>query len=105
VNTQAGRDLVALVASGVVAGSSFLFSPADTAWLEEEGEYVRELLRVELYEVSPCAQPAYPGTTCRLTRTYQMQTPVAGLDVLRGHARGPLELMRMRLRLAEAGAG
>ena len=103
-NTQAGRDLVSLCRAGVVKGASFTFSAQDIAWLDEGGEYTRLLLRVQTYEVSPCADPAYTGTSCSVRDTLKMGgTPVAGLDVLRGRAGTWSELARMRLRLAEAG--
>lgn len=62
-NTQSGRDVVELVRTGHVNGMSFGFLPVSTKWDMVEGEEVRTLLDVDLYEVSVVTFPAYEGTS------------------------------------------
>ena len=48
---------------GDVSQMSFGFKVLEDRWDEdEEGQDIRTLLRVKLYEVSPVAFPAYPDT-------------------------------------------
>jgi hypothetical protein len=66
--TQLIRDAVLTpIERGDVDGSSFMFVPRKTAWIEEtRGDrevYIRELQDVELWEVGPVTFPAYESTT------------------------------------------
>lgn len=67
--TQAGRDMAELVARGDIKGSSFAFSIPDREngqrWVArtEGGTPLRELLDLDLFDVAPTANPAYPETT------------------------------------------
>lgn len=67
-DTQAGRDVLVLAERGDVSGSSFAFRipdpKADQRWTEtSEGYPLRELLNLDLVDVAPTANPAYPETT------------------------------------------
>lgn len=57
-------SFVASVERGDVNQMSFAFRALDEKWDEDdEGQLIRTLTRVKLYEVSPVTFPAYPATT------------------------------------------
>ena len=60
IDTQAGRDLYAMVKRGDITQSSFAFSIQDRRY--EEGVMVIERVG-QLYDVSPVTYPAYEATT------------------------------------------
>jgi HK97 family phage prohead protease len=60
--TQAGRDALALVTRGDVKGASFGFRTNKDAWRQDAGVMIRELLDIELAEISLTAFPAYRET-------------------------------------------
>jgi HK97 family phage prohead protease len=64
-DTTHGRDLAVLVDRGDVAGCSFGFRTPDGGdrWEQRGGQLVRELLDVELHEVTLTHDPAYQDTT------------------------------------------
>lgn len=61
-DTQAGRDVLASIKRGDLDGMSFAFRTIKDQWRTEEGEQIRELVDVELLDVSVVAYPAYQGT-------------------------------------------
>lgn len=62
-DTQLVRDMViAPVKRGDVDQMSFMFRTRKDKWLEENGWLVRELVDVDLFDVSPVTFPAYPAT-------------------------------------------
>ena len=60
--TQAGRDAFELVKRGDITGASFGFRTKKDAWRDEAGVVIRELLDIELAEISLTAFPAYADT-------------------------------------------
>lgn len=64
-DTSHGRDLAILVDRGDVAGCSFGFRVADGGdrWEQRGSTLVRELLTVELAEITLTSDPAYQDTT------------------------------------------
>jgi len=64
-DTSHGRDLAILVDRGDVAGCSFGFRVRDGGdrWEQRGGQLVRELLDVDLVEITLTADPAYQDTT------------------------------------------
>lgn len=64
-DTSHGRDLAILVDRGDVQGCSFGFRVPDGGdrWEQRGSVMVRELLEVELHEVTLTADPAYADTT------------------------------------------
>ena len=88
------RDLVENIKAGNVAGSSFEFRVHNNgeAWVQDEdGEPIRELRAIDVFEVGPVTRPAYPQTDVALRsleawrseqveETEEAQTPT---DVLR----------------------
>ena len=88
------RDLVENIKAGNVAGSSFEFRGHSNgeAWVQAaDGEPIRELRAIDVFEVGPVTRPAYPQTDVALRsleawrseqveETEEAQTPT---DVLR----------------------
>lgn len=64
-DTTHGRDLAVLVDRGDVSGASFGFRVNDGGdrWEQRGGQLVRELLDVELHEITLTHDPAYADTT------------------------------------------
>lgn len=65
-DTQAGRDIVISIRRGDVHGMSFRFRAISDRWGMEEEEEIRELLKVDLLDVSIVTFPAYPQTEASL---------------------------------------
>lgn len=64
-DTSHGRDLAILVDRGDVAGCSFGFrvAPGGERWEQRGAQLVRELLAVDLVEITLTADPAYQDTS------------------------------------------
>ena len=64
-DTTHGRDLAILVGRGDVSGCSFGFrvAPGGDRWEQRGKQLVRELLAIELHEVTLTADPAYADTS------------------------------------------
>lgn len=65
-DTQRGRDAFTLIERGDVSQMSFGFRslPDGDEWrIDEDGQYIRRLLKADLLEVSPVTFPAYPATS------------------------------------------
>ena len=56
------RDLVVLMERGDVSQMSFGFRTLEDSWEKVDGQNVRTLKRVSLFDVSPVTFPAYPDT-------------------------------------------
>ena len=63
VQTEDGKKAVEWVRSGLVDAMSFGFETVSDRWMVRDGLDHRELLDVNLYEVSLVAFPAYPATS------------------------------------------
>ena len=80
-DTSHGRDLAILVDRGDVSGCSFGFrvAPGGDRWEQRGKQLVRELLDVELHEVTLTADPAYADTSIAMrSRPKQYQFFIAG---------------------------
>lgn len=64
--TSAGKDLAVLVERGDVAGCSFGFVVKDDKWERRGDSWLRELIQIDLQEVTLTDQPAYPDTSVAL---------------------------------------
>ncbi|MBT9169599.1 MAG: hypothetical protein DDT19_02961 [Syntrophomonadaceae bacterium] len=64
--TTAGRDVIESLQRGDLTGMSFGFRTIKDRWAKENGQDVRTLLEVALYDVSVVAFPAYPDTSVAL---------------------------------------
>jgi len=60
--TSFANDLMESIRRGDIDQMSFGFMVRDEKWSEENGEIMRTLLDVKLYDVSPVVFPAYPDT-------------------------------------------
>jgi len=58
-DTSTARDLIALMERNDVSQMSFGFSTIRDEWQEVDGQLIRTLIEVQLYEVSVVGQPAY----------------------------------------------
>lgn len=89
-DTTAGRDIVESIKRGDVSGSSFAFSVVADSWRTEDGEEIRELTDVDLFDVGPVAFPAYPATVTE-----------ASFRSLSNHLKPNIERFRTRLDAAK----
>jgi uncharacterized protein len=66
-NTTAASDLAESLSRGDVDGCSFGFSVFNDTWIDDsEGNIIRTLLDIDLYEISVTSFPAYPAATAAL---------------------------------------
>ena len=65
-DTTAARDVAESIKRGDISGSSFGFRTIADAWPKIEGVVTREVLDLELLDVSPVTYPAYPATQVSL---------------------------------------
>lgn len=65
-NTSYARDLIVSVRRGDITGGSFSFRVITDQWHIENGEEIRDVLDMEVYEVSAVTFPAYPQTAAAL---------------------------------------
>lgn len=97
-DTQLVRDMVlAPIARGDVNQCSFGFYTLSDKWAKVDGEWVRTLLEIDLFDVSPVTYPAYPQTDVAV-RSLQAAQQSAAPPVL--FDANDLTLRRMRLDLA-----
>lgn len=86
-NTAAGRDALELVKRGDVKGASFAFATRQDAWRQDAGHVVRELLEIDIKEISLTAFPAYTETDVavakRAYQQFQRETGGKRIDWLR----------------------
>lgn len=77
-DTSHGRDLAILVDRGDVSGCSFGFrvAPGGERWEHRGAQLVRELLAVDLEEVTLTHDPAYQDTTVAMRSKPHRQTHV-----------------------------
>lgn len=61
-DTGFARDLMASISRGDIDQMSFGFRTVKDAWKDENGKVTRELLEVDVFDVSPVTFPAYPTT-------------------------------------------
>lgn len=67
-NTQVARDLLTSIERGDVDQASFAFQAIDAAWDTVDGEEVRTLKKVRLFDVSPVTFPFYEATDVSLRK-------------------------------------
>jgi len=93
-DTQVGRDAVESIRRGDLDGMSFGFRAITDNWRMMDGKPLRELVDVDLFDVSVVAFPVYPDTS----------VSVRSHDAWQVESRGQLTVCRARLRLAEVSA-
>ncbi|MFW6069664.1 MAG: HK97 family phage prohead protease [bacterium] len=117
--TQWANDLRESIRRGDVDQMSFGFTTIEDRWERQDGENVRELVEVELWDVSPVTFPAYTGTSVSaraLTRVDELNS--ADDDIPDGaqggesgeedggeRSQGRLSRRRLRLELAKRKLG
>ena len=109
-DTTAGRDVVESIRRGDIDGMSFGFQTVKDSWeYSADGtDDRRELLDVELFDVSPVTFPAYPDTDVAV-RSQDVQAALASREAARPTPepmdwKHNIDLARRKLRLAEAEA-
>lgn len=90
-DTQSGRDTSVSIDRGDIDGMSFGFRTITDKWETIDGEEIRTLEEVELFDVSVATYPAYLDTS----------VAVRSLEQAKEAAKPKLETLRMRLELAE----
>jgi HK97 family phage prohead protease len=90
-DTSYGRDIMESLKRGDIVACSFGFSTIEDDWFVQDGESIRELIEVDIFDVSLVTYPAYPSTSVGL-RTKEDKRRERGK---------PLSLAFARLRLAE----
>ncbi len=99
-DTQLVRDMVlAPIARGDVNQCSFGFFTIADKWAKLDGEWVRTLLEVELFDVSPVTYPAYPQTDVAVRSLKAAQEALAAPPGLTLDA-AMMQLRRLRLDIA-----
>jgi hypothetical protein len=69
-DTQLARDFTSTIRDGYVDAMSIGFSVLDEDWDEDaQGQVIRTLNKIKLYEISPVAFPAYTGTEAQVRAT------------------------------------
>lgn len=96
-DTTAGRDIVESIKRGDVSGMSFGFMVRSDEWHMEDGVPIRELLDVDLFDVSVVTFPAYPETDVAV-RSLEKFKAAAKAEETAGRS---VELLRLRLGVAE----
>ncbi len=97
-DTQAARDAVTSVKRGDLDGMSFAFRTLTDNWRTQDGAQIRELLDLELVDVSVVAFPAYPATTVSARALEQARTaaappsPAPGVPAAINEARHRMEI-------------
>jgi uncharacterized protein len=76
-DTSWGKDAFETVRRGDVSGVSFGFDTVTDKWETKNGKQLRTLVDLELYEISPCAIPAYPDTSVGLRSLAEAQKQLA----------------------------
>jgi hypothetical protein len=100
-DTQDGRDTLTLVKRGDLSQMSFSFRTIADQWRTEEGAPLRELLDLELFDVSPVAFPAYPTTEVSV-RALERAREIKGSPAVPS---GPVERLARQIRAIERDEG
>lgn len=97
-DTQTARDLAVSIERGDVTQQSFGFQTISDEWSMEDGEEVRTLKAVKLFDVSPVTFAAYPQTDVAKRSLDAFKARIAE----ERKPRGPnMKMLRHRVRLAE----
>lgn len=105
-DTQAGKDVAALLKRGDLSGSSFSFTRAVPKWSKEVRNgrtvLIRNIVSLELLDASPVADPAYTSTTATASGEIPARSSKSFGDVSDVDARlAEIEAMEMDDRMQE----
>ena len=103
-DTSWGRDAMESVKRGDVSGMSFGFFVNRDKWTEETGKTpLRELLDVELLEVSPVTFPAYPQTTAKVRSAEEILSgkplPPKGVEIEAAARQREIEIYELEAKI------
>tara|TARA_Y100000310_G_scaffold345430_1_gene464871 strand:- start:7321 stop:7923 length:603 start_codon:yes stop_codon:yes gene_type:complete len=98
-DTILARDLAVSIERGDVTGQSFGFRTLSDEWNMEDGEEIRTLKAVRLFDVGPVTFPAYPSTTVATRSLEAYRATLA--EENKKPTFPPLAVRRASLRLAE----
>lgn len=87
--TTYANDLVEAMRAKLVRGSSFTFSVKKDTWTEDSGVQVRTLLDVDLFELGPVTNPAYPAANSQVRALLESR----GITFDGDQARAPIDLL------------
>lgn len=79
-DTTAGRDIMESISRGDVSGMSFGFTVREDEWNIVDGENIRTLRDMDLFDVSVVTYPAYESTEVALRSLCQFQADLAEVD-------------------------
>lgn len=112
-DTQFANDLYTSIQRGDISQCSFGFVVLDAAWETIDGDDVRTLKRVQLWDVSPVTYPAYPTTDASVRSAEQVWSEhgASREDIKdkpdndqglqgEGQRQVPLDILRRRLELS-----
>tara|TARA_B100000809_G_scaffold154054_1_gene151424 strand:- start:4590 stop:5210 length:621 start_codon:yes stop_codon:yes gene_type:complete len=102
-DTQLGRDVATSISRGDVTGSSFSFQVGtDGAEIRrDDGQTVRELRNLDVFDVGPVTFPAYKGTSTTLRSLDNVQESNAALDQWLEAAQRDQDAVTVRARLIQ----
>lgn len=100
-DTTYANDLLVSMKRGDINQMSFGFLTISDSWNKVDGEWVRTLLEVDLFEVSPVTFPAYPQTSVSARSLDAWSQAKAAADQPPAIAPDD-EFRRLRLRLQRA---
>lgn len=101
-DTQWAKDLSESIKRGDVTQSSFGFTVDSDEWSKQDGETVRTLTKVTLFDVSPVTYPAYPQTSTSarsILEANKDRIPDDGADS--GQTTARLDIQKKKLELLE----
>ncbi len=96
-DTSFAKDVLVSIRRGDVNQMSFAFRTVTDQWHTEEGEEIRELVEVDLFDVSVVAFPAYPDTSVSV----RSNDPTVALWSLAQHRKSLLQDRSRRRVVAE----
>lgn len=80
-DTTTAKDIIESISRGDVDSMSFSFRSVDERWIKEGGINVRELIDVDLFDISIVTYPAYPATEVLVRSMPQMVRELSGIFV------------------------
>lgn len=108
-DTSYANDLKVSIQRGDINQMSFAFMVLEDSWDLVDGEEVRTLLKVQLFDVSLVTYPAYPQTDASIRSVYENHCKQRGInrDAIKpeqeqqglNHGQVPIDILRLKLNL------
>jgi len=80
-DTTAGRDIIESINRKDIDGMSIGFRSVDERWIKEDGMNIRELIDVDLFDISVVTYPAYTTTEVMIRSLPQMARDLSGIFI------------------------